>query len=42
MMKMMIGGTSRITATAAVAPARARPPEEMVLSTEGRVLRLSS
>ena len=41
-MKITMGGISRITATAEVAPARARPPEAMLLSTLRRVFRLSS
>ena len=42
MMKITIGGISNITATAELAPALARPPEEILLRTDGSVLRLSS
>ena len=36
-----MGGIISRTATAALAPARAKPPVEMLVNTEGRVLRLS-
>ena len=39
---IIIGGVKRITATAELAPALAKPPEDILLSTEGSVLRLSS